>query len=455
MKPNIILIVVDTLRRDAIQPYNKRSKTPNINNLSKDSNVLKNAISPSPWTLPSHASLFTGLYPTEHKVRNLPDMDISTNFFKMRELLRENKSILLAEELRKRGYNTVAAVANPILSPESGFDEGFDVYMQINYAGVNDRYKIDEVRKRYGNLELGILPRILLDGNVSYLADVLKYFYGTWDNYKRSGQPLIKGGTSILDLILNSSFEQPFFLFLNLMEMHEPYLKSDFLRDVINRNVDTNILDAAGVKNFRQSLIKKYNKAYFEEAGFLDSIIAKLISHLKASGVYDNTLIVLTSDHGQALREKNFFGHGTFLYDEIIKIPMIIKLPENKKIKIREGYQSLASLKDFILHQVDNGGTEDTITEERVFSEENRKKIFLTPNLARFEDIISETLASRRCVFRNGFKLSVNGEEGSIEEFTLNGSTVTESEYPQEFNDLLYELEIFKGNDNLKLPREV
>ena len=132
-------------------------------------------------------------------------------------------------------------------------------------------------------------------------------------------------------------------------------------------------------------------------------------------------MIIITSDHGQALKEKNYYTHGLFLYDQIIEIPLIVKFPNNKKIIISEhGYQSITHLNKLILNAVD--GNILDITEEKVFSESYGFhvplfKVIKDKNKAL--EMKNRYGNPRKAVYKNGFKLVINGNNGEIEEFTL------------------------------------
>lgn len=448
MTPNVIIIIFDTLRKDGVEPYGTNSPTPNLAEFSKDANVFYNCVAPSPWTLPSHISLFTGLYSNEHKIRNSVEYDLGLNLDRAYDRMREIADNTLQVALGKRGYTTYGMTANPFLSPISGFDQGFDVYQFYDYIGVSHINNIDTLKTKYQQAGMGKVLSTLLKGNLSDVSSLYSYYR----NQKR--HILSKGGSEIVNLLLNTTLEQPFMLFVNFMEMHEPYDWGEMRYDLLNNRVSRAIMDAYGIHPYSVRNIKKFRNLYFkQEAREIDLLFGKFINHLKRTGSYDNSIIVVTSDHGQEFKEKGYYGHGLFLHDEIIKIPLIVKLPGNGRIETRRGYQSLISLKEFIVKYLDTQSPTDFISKDVVFSEESKKLINLIPIKYREAyESNSHINVNRKSVFKNGFKLTVNGDLGIIEEFLLNDLPVSKDNYKQEFRDLIAEIEIFIGNEKFNLP---
>ena len=206
-----------------------------------------------------------------------------------------------------------------------------------------------------------------------------------------------------------------------------------------------------GIKPIKTKKIQAIRRAYYNEAKILDSFFGQIIHFLKIINLYENSLIILTSDHGQALDERNFYGHGIFLYDEIIKIPLIIKLPNEKKVSISDGFQSLSGIRGFILKCTEEQIPEDILTKDVVFSEESKRLRILPQKYTGNLD--NNTInASRKAVYKNGFKATVNGSTGTLEEFLKNGLPVKPDTYASVLDDLLNELDIFKGNEKFLIP---
>ncbi len=218
-------------------------------------------------------------------------------------------------------------------------------------------------------------------------------------------------------------------------------------------------LDLLEMKKIPKNIINKNRKNYLITLQNLDYYFGKFIQHLKAINQYENSLIIVVSDHGQALREKNYYGHGLFLYDEIIEIPLIIKYPKNIKIKETKNYQTLVNIPNLIKNIVDDN-IGDFISENIVFSEsfgfQNDIDSVLSSN-KNLRQLNSQTIKTsvgypRKAVFKNGYKLVVNGLNGTIDEFTFNKKPMNPKENKEIVKDLLDELYIFKGTEKFNLP---
>ena len=122
--PNVVLLVFDTMRRDALGAYGGTAATPNFDSFCREATVYPNCISPSPWTIPSHVSLFSGKYPSQHGVHETRDRKV-IDLVGMPEGV---KGKMLAESLKGMGYQTVGFPANPMLTAKPGFDRGFDSF---------------------------------------------------------------------------------------------------------------------------------------------------------------------------------------------------------------------------------------------------------------------------------------------------------------------------------------
>lgn len=295
--PNIILIVMDTTRaiNMSLYGYNKLT-TPNLDKFAKESTVFKNAISSAPWTLPSHASLFTGCYSYIHgathgktkKSHGLPLLE---------------KYNTLAELLSKYGYITGAVTANTAyLGPWTKLNQGFNFY----WWG----------RPRNKALLLPIIFSKIFSSD-SFIFNILGITSVV--SAKRINQIALK----FLKRVIKTKEDSPWFLFINYMEAH-----------------GTNYLPSPYSKLFTTPPRPKRNKKEFKnihcwydnEIASLDNEIGLLFSSLKEIGLYEGTFIIVTADHGELLGEHNdFYGHEFWLYQELLHVPLIIKYPFGKK----------------------------------------------------------------------------------------------------------------------------
>ncbi len=296
--PNIILITADALRADHVSAYGyPRQTTPFLDRLSKDSAVFEAAFSNSSWTLPSHASIFTGQYPNVHQADWQQPLT--------------SRYLTLAQALSADGYLTAAFTANrEYLTPEWGLDHGFTHFETFN--GTVADYA---VRTVYGKrLALNILPRI-----------------GFFDipGRKRAAQV----DEEFLHW-LDSANQKPFFAFLNYMEVHDPYVTeagySTRFSDEPSRGDLINFQFGVTFRrkpNLSKAEVQREIAGYDGALAYLDSQIEHLFKELETRRLLDNTIVIFTSDHGEAFGNHNLFGHGNSLYKETLHVPLFFRWP--------------------------------------------------------------------------------------------------------------------------------
>ena len=294
--PNIILIAVDTLRADFVKAYNVDAppETPNISALAEDSVLFQNAFAQSSWTKASFGTIFSGMYPEAHtatgKASALPK-DVTT----------------IAEVLEAGGYYTRGYSNNPNITSTFNYDQGFADYIDLKpdlYFGAQPsceklvlydilRKVVQQVNKR------------LLGGRI-----IITDFY-------QPGESITDIGLDWLDSDARPA-DTPFFLFLHYMDPHDPFRDPDRPGKGFAR-VQMGNPDA----DMREPLIR----AYTYEVEYMDTHVGRLLDGLRERGLYDDALIVFTSDHGEEFYEHGGFWHGLSLYDEQIAIPLMMKLP--------------------------------------------------------------------------------------------------------------------------------
>ena len=443
MEPNVLLIVCDTLRKDILGVYGGEAKTPNIERLARESMVYDNCIAPSSWTLPSHVSMFTAMYPNEHRVHETEEL-------KVRELLgksHELKAGKLPEFMQQRGYNTIGISNNLMISKVSGFDEGFNIFLGLNPSPwFRSRIAI-EASKR-GSTVGQVIKDLVVSGNVMALFRYANELVKMRPMLKAANYPLNKGARATLEILMDSNLSSKFFLFINFYELHEPY-KGFNQKEYLD--------DLTGKKEIGGARAAYLKSQYVSEAEYLDGYIGMLLSMLKERGLYDNTMIILTSDHGQGFKEHGFFSHGIYLYDELSRIPLIIKYPKGKRYKKRNGYQSLVKIPELIRDVID-GRDDGAITEKRVFAETygNQDDIDNIPKryANRVEDAKRRYGKARKAVYKEGFKLTVNGTDGTIEEFMKGGKNLSakDPKNRKKLKELLQDIRKFKGGEEFRIP---
>ena len=298
--PNLLLITLDTLRADHLSAYGyERHTSPNIDRLSQGGAIFENAFSNSSWTLPAHASLFTGRRPHEHKADWANPLD--------------GKYQTLAEALAAQGYLTAAFCANTsYVAPEWGLARGFSRFQVYGNSLIGDAATTVYGKK----LALNLFPRIGyydIPGRKSAF-EVNREFFNWLDQ---------NGG-------------HPFFAFLNYFDLHDPYLTGSPYRtrfsDRVTRGDLINFQFQAG--SFRRKPELTPEEIQMEIDGYdgclasLDAQLGQLLTELVRRGMDKNTLVIVTSDHGEAFGQHNLFGHGNSLYLETLHVPLIFYWPD-------------------------------------------------------------------------------------------------------------------------------
>jgi len=320
--PNVILITLDTVRADHLSLYGyARNTTPNLNRLAQEAVVYTNAISAGNMTLSSHASMFTGLYPSWHQAHldgaHAQPLD--------------PKCPTLAEILSSKGFDTIGIVSNyTFLSYGFGLDRGF---------AYNDA-----------------APRVpMLGGTRSYLLrDAIRKFFSGFGEPARLMETFRKADeindAALAALDRETSRGKKFFLFLNYMDAHWPYLPpGDFATLYPGR--DRRVLYSTAEKEVlrrqeplpdweREALISQYDGSI----AYLDSCLGKLSDQLKQRGLYDNTLLIIASDHGEAFGDKAILGHALAVYQDEIHVPLMIKYPHSARKAVISDPVSLVDL---------------------------------------------------------------------------------------------------------------
>jgi hypothetical protein len=311
--------------------------------------------------------------------------------------------------------------------------------------------------KKYGKNRYQAAKNLLISGNFKEFCRYYKIHRRIIKRKREVGYPFIKGSDIIVDQIMNSSYEQPFFLFINLMEAHEP--SAPWELDTDDRKIK--YLDLAGKDIISEKRMNETREGYKRSLGILDRQFGRLVEYLKKMKIYENTMIIVTSDHGQALKEERkvpYYGHGNFLYDEIIEVPLIIKFHGNRKIDIKNGNQSLVNLPEQIISAVE-GNFDDFMTSEYVFSEsfgpvhdlETLVKEGVLPSDIDYVGMRNKILYPKKAVYWNKYKMVVNGLTGEIDEFKENGKDIDHNEKKDVVDHLREQIYIFKGKENFKV----
>lgn len=326
--PNVILITLDTVRADHLSLLGyERDTTPNLKRLAQEATVYTHAIAPGNMTLSSHASMFTSLYPSWHQA----------HFDKGHDQARplDAKYPVLAQILADKGFDTVGIVSNYLfLSHGFGLDRGFTYH---DSAGP---------------------PLMLTKSYVlrNAVRNFLSLFLEPWqyDAIFRRAEEINAAALAALDKDPGNKF----FLFLNYMDAHGPYLPpARFATLYPGRNprmtarhygtMERQVLSEKRplAKGEREHLVSQYDGGI----AYMDWCLEQLLGQLKQRGLYDNTLLIVTSDHGEAFGERGIMGHGLSVYDDEVHVPLIVKFPHSTAKEVIADPVSLIDLMPTIL----------------------------------------------------------------------------------------------------------
>jgi arylsulfatase A-like enzyme len=335
-KPNVVLITMDTVRADHLSLYGyERDSTPNLRSLAREATVYSRAFATSDETLTTHASIFTGLYPSWHRAYAAPP-----DFPHGRPL--GARYITLAQVLHSNGYWTAAEIANyGFLAPEMGMAKGFAIYntgrpvrlAELPWESPKPFYLRERARR--------VLSLAVDTG--AFAARVL-----------RAGD-VTRHGLALLDRAKHG--DRPFFLFLNYMDAHGPYfVPSPFNRQF--RNPSGKAVDFLGVAwavdtgkrhvtaDERVEIVAQYDAGIAYE----DEEIGKLVARLRELGLYENTLIIITGDHGDLFGEHDLVGHALgSVYQGLVHVPLLIKYPKQHEARRSDDLVSHVDLMPTVL----------------------------------------------------------------------------------------------------------
>ncbi|MDX2044206.1 MAG: sulfatase-like hydrolase/transferase [Acidobacteriota bacterium] len=318
--PNVLLLVMDTVGARNLSLYGyHRPTTPKLTAFAKRGAMFEAAISTAPWTAPSHAGMFTGHYPHE----------VSSDW----EKPLDRRLPTLAETLREFGYATAGIVANTLVCGyESGLNRGFDHY--DDYSPSASEF---------------IVSSSLLRSAIH--SAPLRRAIGNQEIVTRKSAAQIN--QSFLDWLDESpGQERPFFAFLNYFDAHEPYLPPAPFDTKFGATVATHYRARHDLRRSfrynRERMTEQENlaeqAAYDGAIAYLDEQIGLLLDELERRNVLENTLVIVTADHGENFGEHGHFTHGDNLYLPLLHVPLLMVYP--KRIPANSVISTPISLRD-------------------------------------------------------------------------------------------------------------
>ena len=347
-QPDIIFIVLDTQRADRLGCYGRtQAFTPNLDQFANDGILFEQAISPAQWTIPSHASMFTGLYPTAHQVTQ-----------SSQSLSAERPH--LAELLRDSGYQTVAFCNNPLVGIlNNGFKRGFQTF--YNYGGAipsmpSDSTTLPRPLRRLLEIYTQFLRRISYpiqnffgQSDLAFRLSLNPWFTPIWSrvaNFKGQNERSVRDLTHYLQVREEKGVKRPLFLFLNLMETHlpftppaefidkaAPYLRSSKeARTIMRRwNRDSYRWAAPLAEPLGDLEAQVLSDLYDAEVAYQDAYLGQLFKLLQQRANAESTLTIIVADHGDGLGEHGCVGHAFVAHQELLHVPLMMQWPRRFK----------------------------------------------------------------------------------------------------------------------------
>ena len=300
--PNVLLIVWDTVRAESMSLYGyKRPTTPCLENIAKEGTVFQNAIATASWTLPSHASLFTGRFNYELGTSWATPLDATYP--------------TLAEVLTSHGYVTGGIVANTLYCcTELGLARGFTHYE--DWVASPGEFALSSALIRF-----------------AFGQRWIRRLLGYYEHLDR--KPASRVTNDFLRWVDRIPTGRPFFAFLNYYDAHQPYLPpGDFAQRFGPTDQFTPFLVRYMFRtkpclpsNTTAQELESIQNAYDGTIAYLDYDLERLFGELRQRGLLDRTLVILVSDHGEEFGEHSTFGHGQDLHIQSIHVPLILRLP--------------------------------------------------------------------------------------------------------------------------------
>ncbi|WP_135366079.1 sulfatase [Halosimplex halophilum] len=324
-RPNVLFVVLDSVRADRLSSYGyERETTPGLDAFAAGADRYTRAVANSSWTMPAHGTFFTGRYPSEH----------GAGATHRRFSVPPERT--LPARLSAAGYETVGLSTNPWVATDFDFDTGFDEFADVKAPlpfdpdGPNGhpRHILSELGKEewQGPQKYPRFARWALDGNP--LTRVVNTFSFRRDPASYADASVLNDRA--LSWIDGRDRDDPFFMFLNYMDAHEPYHPDEewlgrFREGDCEADIEWHLRSLN--ESYDDAAVECINDRYDACLAYLDDQLATLFAELDARGLREETAVVVTADHGKCLGEHEFMGVGTFLYDELLEVPLLVDRP--------------------------------------------------------------------------------------------------------------------------------
>ncbi|MCA9927159.1 MAG: sulfatase [Anaerolineales bacterium] len=473
-KHNVALIVLDTQRVDRLSCYGyPHETTPNLDCFAKKATRFEYAITPAQWTVPTHASIFTGFYPSQHSL------------FQMESAL-PPQVLTLAERLEMGGYKTVGFSHNPLVGQmKNGLNRGFQQFKNYNYLGaglltyqLSGGSKKHDVLSRLRTKARSYASELLGYGDSKFFQRMSPLTFWMWKGFLQlSGQAKYAQMRASLQLAIkalqNNGVEndgKPVFTFINLMGVHVPYAPpvwavSRFVPKHLKKNASTLLHSAnnlqVDVKNWlalqlpKEERLAVLNAIYDAEVAGQDAEVGWFLNELERTGLLQNTMVVIVADHGDHLGEKDRLNHAFGVYKELTHVPLLIFDPSGQfsrgavvrdTISTRRIFHSILSVtgvasteeSQLSLANSSSSVTDVTISEGMPLSWAIKRLEKVRPG------IVSELGYERpsHAIFAENYKLIVQGDVSELYRYKkdVNEATNLSNELSREASELKRQL---------------
>ncbi len=329
MQPNVLLIVLDTARADAFEPYGAvPGSSPVVADLARRGSAFPMMVSTSCWTIPAHASLFTGLLPRAvgfaPALWTVPDLRTVVPAVMARHADRT-----LAEVLRRAGYGTRALSTNPMVRGPHGFGTGFERFSEARNVRA---LTLEVLREKFDRLKAS--RGVNLRRRVQRWKELVRWWRATEDN------GAARAANTVREWIAQRDANTPFFWFVNLIETHNPYFPPKpyngfsgaerwrAMEDVFRYESYLEvILTCKGDLDIPEDALLRMRHLYARSVQYLDGWIRGVFEELDGHGLLDDTLVMITSDHGESFYENHLVNHGWSMDQRQLHVPFVAAGP--------------------------------------------------------------------------------------------------------------------------------
>jgi arylsulfatase A-like enzyme len=350
---NVLLVVMDTARKKNLTPYGyERNTTPFLEDFSEESVVFDNATSQAPWTLPSHASMFTGEYPSQHgATQESPYLE---------------KGDTLASHMSDEGYRTAIYSANAWISPHTGLARGYDE--ANNFFGA--------LPNRMEGILSGAWKKINDSDRLQTMASKIVSF-GAWiyENFSSNDVSSFTPDAIESSKKFMKKNDKPFFLTVNLLDPHLPYKPPiENIKNVSNLDERPEICQNSkqynsGAVDINDEDWNNIRAMYDGELNFLDQQLESLHKWMNDRNILKDTMVIICSDHGELLGEHNLYGHEFGMYEELVNVPLMISHPTEEEGRVDKPVELL----DLYHTILDFAGSDEFNEERSIFNSNYRE----------------------------------------------------------------------------------